>query len=31
MICPRHHSYAHDARYLMTQHRNGKVTFHRRT
>ena len=31
MICPPHHSRAHDQRYDMTQLPTGKYTFHRRT
>jgi hypothetical protein len=30
LLCPRHHTLAHDPRYEMTLHPNGKVTFHRR-
>jgi hypothetical protein len=31
MICPPHHTRAHDTRYQMTRQPNGKITFHRRT
>jgi hypothetical protein len=31
MLCPRHHTLAHNTRYDLTHHPNGKVTFHRRT
>jgi hypothetical protein len=31
MICPWHHTRAHDQRYTMTQLPTGKYTFHRRT
>ena len=31
LLCPWHHAKAHDPRYEMTHHPNGKVTFHRRT
>ena len=31
MICPPHHSRAHDQRYDMTQLPTGKYAFHRRT
>ena len=31
MLCPRHHTLAHDARYQLKTDRHGKVTFSRRT
>jgi hypothetical protein len=31
LLCPRHHARAHDPTYELTQHPNGKVSFHRRT
>ena len=31
MICPPHHSRAHDTRYTMTKLPTGKYGFHRRT
>jgi hypothetical protein len=31
MICPRHHTVAHDGRYQMKTTPAGKVTFSRRT
>jgi hypothetical protein len=31
LLCPRHHGLAHDPRYEMTRHANGKVSFNRRT
>ena len=31
MICPCHHSRAHDTRYEMKRLPTGKFTFHRRT
>jgi hypothetical protein len=31
LLCPRHHSRAHDPHYEMTKFPNGKVRFHRRT
>ena len=31
MICPPHHSRAHDTRYQMTRLPTGKIAFHRRT
>ena len=31
MICPPHHTRAHDQRYHMTRQPNRKITFHRRT
>ncbi|MCW2786356.1 MAG: hypothetical protein JWP74_2873, partial [Marmoricola sp.] len=31
MLCPRHHTLAHDTRYQMKPTKNGKVTFTRRT
>ncbi|MGO4256836.1 DUF222 domain-containing protein [Marmoricola sp. RAF53] len=31
LLCPRHHTLAHDARYQMKTGKNGKVTFSRRT
>jgi hypothetical protein len=31
LLCPRHHTLAHDARYQMTTGPNRKVTFARRT
>jgi hypothetical protein len=31
LLCPRHHSHAHDPTYTMTKLPNGKVRFHRRT
>ncbi|HET6167709.1 MAG TPA: DUF222 domain-containing protein [Marmoricola sp.] len=31
LLCPRHHTLAHDARFQMNGARNGKVTFSRRT
>jgi hypothetical protein len=31
MICPPHHTTAHDPRYQMTQLPTGKYTFNRRT
>jgi hypothetical protein len=31
MICPSHHSRAHDSRYTMTRLSTGKIAFHRRT
>ena len=31
MICPPHHSRAHDTRYKMTRLPTGKYGFHRRT
>ena len=31
MICPCHHTRAHDPRYTMTRLPTGKYTFHRRT
>jgi hypothetical protein len=30
LLCPRHHTLAHDIRYEMTLHPTGKVSFHRR-
>ena len=30
MICPPHHTRAHDLRYNMTRNPNGKIAFHRR-
>ena len=30
LLCPRHHTLAHDARYQMKAAKNGKVTFSRR-
>jgi hypothetical protein len=30
LLCPRHHTLAHDVRYEMTTHPTGKVSFHRR-
>ena len=30
MICPPHHTRAHDTRYEMTRQPNGKIAFHRR-
>ena len=31
LLCPRHHSYAHNPKYQMNDAGNGKVSFHRRT
>ena len=31
MLCPRHHTVAHDRRYQLKTDRHGKVTFARRT
>lgn len=31
LLCPRHHTLAHDARYQMKAGKNGKVSFSRRT
>jgi hypothetical protein len=31
LLCPRHHTLAHDTRYQMKTDRHGKVTFSRRT
>jgi 5-methylcytosine-specific restriction endonuclease McrA len=31
MLCPRHHTVAHDHRYQMKTDRSGRVTFSRRT
>ncbi len=31
LLCPRHHTLAHDTRYQMTRQPDGKVTFTRRT
>jgi hypothetical protein len=31
LLCPRHHTRAHDPTYELTRHPTGKVTFHRRT
>ena len=31
MICPPHHTRAHDTRYQMTRQPSGKIAFHRRT
>jgi hypothetical protein len=31
LLCPRHHTLAHDARYQLKAGKNGKVTFTRRT
>lgn len=31
LLCPRHHTLAHDARYQLKTSKNGKVTFSRRT
>jgi hypothetical protein len=31
MLCPCHHSRAHDTRYTMTRQPNGRYRFHRRT
>ena len=30
LLCPRHHTLAHDVRYQMTTQPTGKVRFHRR-
>jgi len=31
MLCPRHHTLAHDCRYQLKTDKRGKVTFSRRT
>jgi hypothetical protein len=31
LLCPRHHTRAHDPTYDMTRHPGGRVNFHRRT
>ncbi len=31
MLCPRHHTFAHDSRYQMKTSPNGRVAFGRRT
>ena len=31
MICPWHHSRAHDSTYEMTKQPTGRIAFHRRT
>jgi hypothetical protein len=31
MLCPRHHTLAHDNRYQLETDKHGKVTFARRT
>jgi hypothetical protein len=31
LICPRHHTLAHDDRFVLTRHGPGAITFHRRT
>lgn len=31
LLCPRHHTLAHDARYQLKAAKNGKVAFSRRT
>ncbi len=31
LLCPRHHTHAHDPTYEMRRHPDGTVTFHRRT
>jgi hypothetical protein len=31
LLCPKHHTLAHDPTYELTHHPNGKISFHRRT